>query len=184
MAKARRAQSLGLEQAEVEGGVDLEVLHMKPGSGAADAGGKQRRDGAEQGRLDGEDDVRFPAALPQHGDRTAERKAGQVQHALEAGDLRRHPQGAAQKLDAVDGLAPVAPGRVAGADAPLRVVGRRADNLDLVPALHEPARHLAGVLADADGLGWRVQPVDEDAHWGLDGLDPKERLRCGRNERA
>ena len=103
------AQALGFEQAKVEGGVDLKVLYVQPGLGAGQAGCEQGRDGAEQRRLDGEDDVRAPAALREHRDGAAECEAPQMQDALEPGDLLWDPQRAAKHLGTVDGLGAVAP---------------------------------------------------------------------------
>ena len=58
--------SLSGEEAEVEGGVYLEILHVKPGGSAGGLCGEQRDGSAEESGLDGEDDLGLPEELPQN----------------------------------------------------------------------------------------------------------------------
>src|ERR1035437_1904664 len=49
------------------------------------------------------------------------------------------------------------------ADSPVGIVRRSSHHADLVSALCEPDRHLAGIFPNSRKFGRVVQPVDEDS---------------------
>ncbi len=158
------AQRVALDQAQIERGVHLVVLNVQPASGAPQGGKRHRRGRAHQGRLHHPHHVGFPAPLgPQHR-QAAQGEAGQVQQALEAAGLVRHPQRRAHHTHALPGLAAVLAGAVAGPHLPGRVVGWRGDDAHLVPCMGQPLRHLAGVLADAGEFGGEIDAVEKQLH--------------------
>ena len=152
----------GREKAEVEGGVDFEVLHVEPGGGVGESGEqKSDRCGEERG-LDGENDVGLPVRLAEAGTEAGKGERAEMQHALEARRAGRDVEGAAVDGEVgqrVLGRAAIAEGRV---NAPGRVVGRRGDDVNVVAAAGEPEGHFAGVLTDAGELRREVEAVDED----------------------
>ena len=159
--------AVGGEQAEVEGGVDLEVLDVEPGGCAGGFGDEESERGAEEGGFDVEDDLWLPPGLAQHDGKAAEHEGEEVRHALEAGGFGRDVEGGA--VD--DGFAGDFFGAVEGAtvvfaDAPGGIVRGSGDDADVVAAGCEPGGHFAGVFADAGKFGGVIETVDQDSQIG------------------
>ena len=64
--------AFGGQEAEVECGVDFEVLYVEPGGCASGIGDEEGDGRAEEGGLDGEDDVGLPEGLTEHDREAAE----------------------------------------------------------------------------------------------------------------
>ena len=173
--EAAHQQALGSEgttpqqrlakQAQLVGGVDLEVLDVQPRARAREPGREPARRRAEQRRGHDEHDLRPPADELEQNRQARKSEARQVQDAAQTCGPGRNPDRAA-----VDGqaggrtLGLVATGVVAVADAPRGVVGRCAHHRYLVAAPHQLGRHLARVLADAGELGREVEGEKNDLH--------------------
>ncbi len=168
--------AFGRKQAEVEGGVNLEVLHVEPGGGAGDPRNKERGGGAEKCGLDGEDHIGIPRRLAQHDGQAAEHEGCEVRDALEAGGLLGDVKGSAVD-DRLGGIlhsavfGPVELTAIVFADAPGGVVRGSSDDADLMAAGGEPGGHLACVLANAGEFGGVVEPVDQDSQTGCSPID-------------
>ncbi len=80
-------RSSGGEEAEVEGGVDLEVLDVEPGGGVGEEGGEEGGGGGEEGGFDGDDDVGLRCGLAQDYWSAEKGEGGEVEEALEAGGV-------------------------------------------------------------------------------------------------
>ncbi len=123
---------LGGEETEVEGGVYLEVLDMKPGGRVGCPGDEERYRSAEEGWFDGEDDVGLPEGLTEQDGEAAEHEGCQVDHPLEAGGLGGDVEGATVDGGFVGGALDAVGVAVVLADAPRGVIGRRRDDVDVV----------------------------------------------------
>ena len=117
-------------------------------------GDEERDGGAEEGGLDGEDDVGLPEGWRSMTGRLPSMKEARCSDSLEAGGSGGDVEGGA--VD--DGLGGVLAGGVFGAvegvavvfaDAPCGVVRGGGDDADFVASGGEPGGHLAGVFADA-----------------------------------
>lgn len=159
-------EASGGEQAELEGCIDFKVLHVEPGGRTGGSGHEQGERGAEEGGLDGEDDVGAVKGLGEHNGKAAEHEGEEVRHALEAGGLLRHVERSATDERLSGGLlgSIAGAGAVVLADVPGGVVGRRGYDTDLVASAGQPGGHLAGVLSDPGELRGIVEAVDQDAH--------------------
>ena len=129
--------AFGGQEAEIECGVDFEVLHVKPGGCAGGLGDEESDGRAEEGGLDGEDDVGLPEELLQDYGQAAEHEGDEMRDALEAGGLGGNVEGRA--VD--DGFGGVLASSVFGAvefaavvfaDAPCGVVRGCCDDADFV----------------------------------------------------
>ena len=162
------------QEAKLEGSVDLEVLHVEPAGGGACLGDEEGQGRAEEGRLDGPDDLGVPGDLTQHDGQAANHEGEEMEDTLgSVGLLRNVERGAVNGRDKgivfafdVEGLP-----AVLVPDTPCGVIGRRRHDPDVMPSCREPGRHLACVFANAGQLGRIVQPVDENAEaiwrWGV-----------------
>jgi len=152
------------QQAKIEGGVHLEVLHVKPRSRIGRLRHQQRQRRAEEGGLDGKDNLWLPEDLAKHHRQAAEHEREKVRHALEAGRLGRNVERRAidDRL-ARNLLRAVKPAAIVLADAPRRIVRRSGHHADFMPSRSQPRRHLAGILADAGQLRGIVKPVDQNS---------------------
>ena len=157
--RARAAQDSQLER-----GVDLEVLHMQPGSGAARPRRDEGRQERQQRRLHRDHDLWAPTRLPQQHRQARERVAEGVERARRATGPPGNPGWAAPHVHTLQGRARIARSGVAVADAPGRVVRRGRHDPHLMPALRQPLHHLGVVLADRDQLRRVVGRVQQDAH--------------------
>jgi hypothetical protein len=122
------------KEAQIEGGVHLKVLNMKPRGRIRCHGDEERYGGAEEGWFDCEHDVRRPEGLAEQDGEAAEHEGCEVGHPLEACGLGGDVEWAtvdggfaSSALDAV-GVAVVVP------NAPCGIVWRRGDNVDVVAA--------------------------------------------------
>jgi hypothetical protein len=62
--------------------------------------------------------------------------------------------------------------REASVTAPERIVRRRNDRTQLVPARGKPSRHLAAELADTGRLRREIQAIEQEAHC----IEPDQRV--------
>ena len=155
--------AFGGEEAEVEGGVDFEVLHVKPGGGSGGLGDEESERRAEEGGFYGEDDIRLPEGLAKHDGDAAEHEGCEVRYSLEAGGFFGDVEGATEDdWFAGNFFCAVEFAAVIFVDAPCRVVRRRGDDADLMAARCEPVGQLAGIFADSGEFRGVVEPVDQN----------------------
>ena len=188
----RRARKPALaEQADLESGTQLEVLHVQPSLRPRETCCKQAHRGGERGRLDHEQGLRSMTQCSiEHGRGTGQGKGEEMQNAGEGLRPAGDPQGAADHAHAAPGLGRPAPARASRIKAPVRVVGVGGDHGHLVALAHQALGHLAGVLADAGQLGREVEAVEQPATAGGGGRARVERAQdridgrecCGRHE--
>ena len=157
-------RTLGWKQAELEGCVDFEVLHVKPTDGSCAPGDEESQRSAKEGGFYGENDVRLPEGFAEHDGEASEHEGNQMHDSLEACGLlgnvkRRSIDGGLPRR--VLGSIPVT--TIVVPDSPGWIIGRGSDHSDLVALLREPSSHLACIFANSRKLGSVVQTVDQNS---------------------
>src|SRR6476661_10125567 len=76
----------------------------------------------------------------------------------------RHIERAADNATPIPGLRLPCPAAVSGRDLPGRVIRRRGDDGDPVPASRKPGGHLAGIFADTRELRCEIEADDQNMH--------------------
>ena len=147
-------QTLATQEAQLERGVQLQVLNVQPRLGAAQEGAQPGRWCTGGGWRHHQHHLRPPRqGQTQHHRKIAEGKRRLVKQAPCSAGPTRHPQWTTVHGDArLFQLTGVSPAAVWRADLPSRVIGRGTDHPNLVATGGQAAGHFTRILADPGEL--------------------------------
>ena len=150
------------KQAEFESCVHFKILHVQPACRPGTRGDKDGQGRSEESWLHRKHHLRLPERLAQHDWNASQHERDQMRNPFQASGPLGH-----KERDAIhDRL----PGHSLGAipraaiiltNTPRRIVGWRRNHADLVPALFQPGRHLAGIFSNSRQFGSIVETIDQ-----------------------